>query len=54
MVAGSRQLVNDLLVTNLIDEIRLMVRPIILGGGMRIFDAFDQIISCELAETRPF
>ncbi len=38
MIAGSQQLVRTLLEHNLIDEIRLMVSPVILGTGKRIFD----------------
>jgi dihydrofolate reductase len=37
LLAGSGQLVKTLLHENLIDEYRLMVHPIILGAGKRLF-----------------
>ena len=36
-VWGSASLVRDLLAEDLIDELRLMIEPIVLGGGKRIF-----------------
>lgn len=38
LVAGSAMLVRSLLADNLVDEIRLMVFPIVLGSGRRLFD----------------
>src|SRR6478609_2115740 len=38
LVAGSGQLVAGLLRAELVDEIRLMVFPIVLGSGRRLFD----------------
>lgn len=37
LVAGSRQLVGALLASQLVDELRLMVFPLALGAGKRLF-----------------
>jgi dihydrofolate reductase len=38
----------------LIDEYRLFVSPVVLGGGTRFFPALDERIGLELVETRTF
>ena len=38
LVYGSGTLVKALLHHNLVDELRLMVYPLLIGGGLRIFD----------------
>jgi dihydrofolate reductase len=37
LVAGSATLVRTLLSHGLVDELRLMVFPVVVGGGLRIF-----------------
>ena len=37
VVIGSTQLVRTLLASDLVDELRLMIDPVIVGGGKRIF-----------------
>jgi len=37
LVAGSASLVRSLLVWGLVDELRLLVYPVLVGGGLRIF-----------------
>jgi dihydrofolate reductase len=52
LVAGSGKLVATLLEHDLVDELRLMVFPTILGRGRRVFpDGIDRI-KFELAEAR--
>lgn len=54
LVAGSRTLVNTLKQHDLIDEYRLMVFPIVLGSGMRLFDEIADATTLELVDTHPF
>ena len=52
LVAGSGMLVNTLLENDLVDELRLMVFPTILGRGKRLFpDGIDRL-KFDLTETR--
>jgi dihydrofolate reductase len=52
LVAGSGTLVRTLLEAGLVDELRLMVFPTILGRGKRLFpDGIDRL-KLKLAETR--
>jgi dihydrofolate reductase len=52
LIAGSRTLVQALLRANLVDELRLMVFPVILGSGDRLFpDDNPEMATLELAET---
>ncbi len=52
LVAGSGTLVRELLEANLVDELRLMVFPTILGRGKRLFpDGIDRL-KLKLAESK--
>ena len=43
LVAGSRMLTQALMRHGLVDEFRLMVHPIVVGGGKRLFsDGLDR------------
>jgi dihydrofolate reductase len=52
LVAGSATLVQSLLEHDLVDELRLMVFPIVLGAGRRLFGETEPK-SLQLMETRP-
>jgi dihydrofolate reductase len=49
-VVGSAQLVRSLLTDDLVDELRLMIDPLVLGGGKRIFPEDGQLRRFRLAE----
>jgi dihydrofolate reductase len=51
LVFGSRTLWNDLLVNDLVDELHLMIAPVILGAGTPLFDGKPPV-SLRLLETR--
>jgi dihydrofolate reductase len=53
LVAGSGQLVNTLYAHGLVDEYRLMVFPIVLGGGRRLFGESGAQTSLRLVEVKP-
>lgn len=50
LVAGSATLVRSLVVWGLVDELRLLVYPVLLGGGRRIFPDDREKWTFELAE----
>ena len=51
---GGAGLASTLVELDLIDEYRLFVSPVVLGGGTRYFPALDSRTTLELAETRTF
>ena len=53
LVAGSRTLVDTLMQHNLVDEYRLMVYPVVLGSGKRLFEDGSNRIALKLTEARP-
>ncbi len=53
LVAGSARLVNTLMEHDLVDEYRLMVYPIVLGKGKRLFSNGKADHYLKLVEARP-
>lgn len=53
VVHGSGQLARTLIDSDLVDELRLMIFPVILGDGKRPFGSNDQPKRLQLAETKP-
>jgi dihydrofolate reductase len=53
LVAGSATLVGTLMQHGLVDELRLMVFPIVLGSGKRIFRDSTDTTTLRLVEARP-
>jgi dihydrofolate reductase len=51
LVSGSTQLVQSLLALDLVDELRLMVFPVLLGAGKRLFADGVDTTTFELVET---
>jgi dihydrofolate reductase len=53
-VFGSGTLVTSLLSAELVDELRLLVHPIMVGNGQRLFDGGAEPRSLTLTDTRTF
>ena len=54
LVEGSCQLVQTLLQHELVDELRLMIHPIVVGGGKRIFGDGTVAKKLRLVDSRTF
>ncbi|MBL8147799.1 MAG: dihydrofolate reductase [Anaerolineae bacterium] len=54
MVVGGAGLAASLMKLDLIDEVRLAVHPVILGGGKPMFPSLDDMLRFRLIETRQF
>jgi dihydrofolate reductase len=52
LIAGSGKLVNTLVQHNLIDEYRLMVYPVILGKGKRLFEPASDKLALKLVGSK--
>lgn len=53
LIYGSGELVRTLMHHNLVDEYRLLVYPVVLGSGKRLFQDASKT-TLKLVETRPF
>jgi dihydrofolate reductase len=52
-VPGSNRLVQDLLENDLVDELHLMVFPVVLGTGKRVFGEYSDRTDWRLTEAKP-
>ena len=53
-ISGSGSLVRSLLKDGLIDELRLMVHPVVVGNGKRLFEEGGEQIALELVDSKTF
>jgi dihydrofolate reductase len=53
-ILGSGVLVRSLLADGLLEELRLMVHPVVLGGGKRLFEEGGDLKALELVESKTF
>ena len=53
-IIGSGTLVRSLLREGLLDELRLMVHPVVLGGGKRLFEDGGDRKALELVDSKTF
>jgi dihydrofolate reductase len=54
LIAGSRTLLHSLIPTGLIDEYRLMIFPVTVGSGARVWPDSPDKMALELADTRKY
>ncbi len=52
-VLGSGELVHTLIENDLVDEYFVMVSPIVLGGGKRLFRESNRAFELSLVDSRP-
>ena len=54
LAVGGAGLASELIKLGLVDEFRLLVNPVVVGGGTPYFPALDEKLNLELVETRTF
>jgi dihydrofolate reductase len=53
-IIGSAALVRSLLRMGLLNELRLMIHPVVLGGGKRLFEDDGEMKSFDLVDSKTF
>lgn len=53
-IMGSGSIVSQLAVAGLIDELQIVVNPIVLGHGRSMFESVEERLDLKLVETRTF
>jgi len=53
-IIGSDTLVHSLLREGLLDELRLLVHPVVVGGGKRLFEEGGSLVEFELVRSKTF
>jgi dihydrofolate reductase len=53
-ITGSPTLVRSLLQDNLLDELRLMVHPVVVGSGKRLFEDGSDQKALKLVDSKTF
>jgi dihydrofolate reductase len=54
VISGSGALVRSLLDGGLIDELKLMVHPVVVGSGKRLFEEGERQTALDLVDSRTF
>jgi dihydrofolate reductase len=51
-VMGGADVIRQALAAGLVDELTIIVAPVVLGGGKRLFEGFDRSIDLEQMSVR--
>ena len=54
VVSGSATLVRSLLQDGLLDELKLMIHPVVVGSGKRLFEEGEECTALELVDSETF
>jgi dihydrofolate reductase len=54
VIFGSSNLAVSLIQMHLIDEVRIIVNPVVLGSGKRLFEGIDHRLNLRLVRTKTF
>jgi len=53
-ILGSGSIISQLAEQRLIDELQIVVNPLVLGKGRKLFDRLDATLALKLLKTRVF